>query len=271
MWFDARYRDDLQHAGLSEFDAVMTNRRGHCLRILKDRENWRFDLCDAPGTRSAFLKRHHVRTWRSWVRAKLGLGPGETPGRLEVRNVDRLVRSGIDVMDVLAFGERLRPDGRVESFLLTHALEGYVELQHFLRRRFLPRDPGCLRRADPELGRLLRLLADIVRRFHESGFNHRDLYCCHFFVREPRRGQFEIRMIDLQRVQRRRRGRRRWIVKDLAQLAWSTPHDRISCTQKLAFMRRYLGGERLRVVDKRLIRAVIAKQQSMERRLGRCC
>jgi heptose I phosphotransferase len=268
MWFDARYHGELEDAGLSDFDAVMTNRNGYCLRALRDRENWRFELHDAQGPRGVFLKRHHVRTWWSWLRAKLGMGPGETPGRLEVRNVDRLVHAGIDVMEVLAFGERLHEDGRMESFLLTHALEGYVELQHFLRRRFPPRDPCCIRPTDPELGRLLDQMADIVRRFHEAGFNHRDLYCCHFFVREPDRGRFEIRMIDLQRVQHRCRGRWRWIIKDLAQLAWSVPHDRVSCTQRLAFMRRYLGVSRLGVNEKRLIRAVVAKQFRMERRLG---
>jgi heptose I phosphotransferase len=268
MWFDSRFRGELEDAGLAQFDAVMTNRNGKCLRALNDRENWRFELPHAQGARGVFLKRHHVRTCQSWLRAKLRLGPGETPGRLEVENVDRLVDAGIDVMDVLAFGERLHSDGRMESFLLTHALEGYVELQHFLRRRFPPRDPCCIRSADAELDRLLGQLADIVRRFHQAGFNHRDLYCCHFFVREPERGRFEIRMIDLQRVQHRQRARGRWLIKDLAQLAWSVPRDRVSCTQRLAFMRRYLGIDRLGVNEKRLIRAIVAKQHQMERRLG---
>ena len=111
-------------------------------------------------------------------------------------------------------------------------------------------------------------MAAVARRFHAAGYNHRDFYCGHFFVREPARGKFEIRLIDLQRVQRRRRFRRRWIVKDLAQLVWSAPRDRIACTHKLAFMRYYLGVDKLRPADKRLIREVMAKQQVMERRLG---
>jgi hypothetical protein len=51
-------------------------------------------------------------------------------------------------------------------------------------------------------------------------------------------------------------------------LAWSVPPDRISCTQRLAFLRHYLGVRRLRLADKRLIREVLAKQQVMERKLG---
>ncbi len=78
----------------------------------------------------------------------------------------------------------------------------------------------------------------------------------------------EIRLIDLQRVERRRWFRRRWIVKDLAQLAWSAPQSCIKNTRKMAFMLAYLGVKKLRPADKRLIRAVLAKQRRMERRLG---
>ncbi len=78
----------------------------------------------------------------------------------------------------------------------------------------------------------------------------------------------EIRLIDLQRVQRRRWFRRRWIVKDLAQLAWSAPRRCIKSTHKMAFIREYLGVRKLTPAHKRLIRAVLAKQRRMERRLG---
>ena len=121
---------------------------------------------------------------------------------------------------------------------------------------------------DHNLDRLIRQLALVVRQFHAAGYNHRDLYCCHFFVKEPVRGRFEVRLIDLQRVQRRRLFRRRWIVKDLAQLAYSAPADQIKCTHKMAFIRHYLGVRKLTAADKRLIRQVLAKQQRMQRRLG---
>ena len=126
-------------------------------------------------------------------------------------------------MDVVAYGEQLLPDGLVESFVLTEELHGYVELDRFLRTRFPAPRPGSAAPRDPDLTRLVRQLAALVRRFHQSGFNHRDLYCCHFFLREPSPGQFQIKLIDLQRVQHRRWLRRRWLVKDLAKLAWSAP------------------------------------------------
>ena len=269
MWRDFRFGPHLQHAGLTGFEAVMATSNGRCLRALGDRENWHLRLHGAGRpSRGVYLKKHHVRTWRSRLRAKLRIGPGRTAGRVEAQNVKALTADGIDVMGLLAYGEKLHDDGLLESFVLTEELEGYTELHKFLHHRFAEDQSHRPTARDRDLARLIRQVARIVGQFHAAGYNHRDLYCCHFFIREREPGEFEIRLIDLQRVQHRRRFRRRWLVKDLAQLVWSAPRDRIKCTHKLAFMRHYLGVPKLRPADKRLIREVLAKQHVMERRLG---
>jgi heptose I phosphotransferase len=112
-------------------------------------------------------------------------------------------------------------------------------------------------------------VADLARKFHQLGYNHRDFYCCHFFVKETEPARYQIHLIDLQRVEHRKHLRRRWIVKDLAQLAYSAPREQISCSDKLAFIKRYLGVVKLRPQDKRLIRQVLAKQTLMEWQLGK--
>ena len=189
-----------------------------------------------------------------------------SPARTEARCAGSLPSLGINVMRLVAYGERLCADGMVESFLLTEELAGYVELQEFLRNRFPPRSaPGG---RDADLQRIIRHVAEIARRFHAAGYNHRDFYTCHFLVNELSPGQFDVRLIDLQRVQRRRWFRRRWIVKDLAQLAYSAPRDRIGPKELIAWMRHYLETAKLRPGDKRLIRAVTARVKRMRRRLG---
>jgi heptose I phosphotransferase len=269
MWLDGRFRPGLEAAGLTAFDAVMTSSRGQCLRVLADRENWRLPLRRTrEPARGVYLKRHRVRTWRSRLRAKLGAGPGETAGRLEARNIRRLAADGIACMTLVAYGEHLRADGRLESFLVTEELEGFEPLDDFLRRRFPASDADRGAVPDRDLDRLVRDVAGVARKFHRAGYNHRDLYCCHFFVREPAKGRFQVRLIDLQRVERRRRFRRRWLVKDLAQLAYSAPRGRITVRHRMAFMRHYLGVEKLGPGEKRLIRAVLAKQRRIERREG---
>ncbi|NLX97758.1 MAG: hypothetical protein GXY83_16460 [Rhodopirellula sp.] len=268
MWLDRRYRGLLVAAGLKAFDEVMATSQGRCLRALSDRENWRLELHHPHHPpRGAFLKKHHVRTWATWLRAQVGADPGETAGRAEARNVRRLTADGIAVMDLIAFGERLHRNGRLESFVLTRELTGYTPMDHFLAGRFKPlADRGSGR--DGDLRALIRRIAEITRRFHEAGYNHRDLYCGHFFIKEDAPGSYDVKLIDLQRVQHRRRFRRRWIVKDLAQLAWSASRFHISCADRIAFMRHYFGVGKLGDGDKRLIRAVLAKQGRMERKLG---
>ena len=269
MWLDERFHAPLAHAGLDRFGAVMATLDGRCMRALADRENWRLELHGPhEDARGVFLKKHHVRTWSNRLRAKLGAGPGQGAARTEARNVGSLAADGIDVMRLVAYGEHLHDDGLLESFVLTDELRGYTQLDHFLARRVPQRELLRTLPSDPDLDELVRRVAEVARRFHAAGYNHRDLYCCHFFIKEPEPGRFEIKLIDLQRVQRRRRFRRRWIIKDLAQLAYSAPRDRIKCTQKMAFMRHYLGVRKLRPRDKRLIRAVLAKQQLMEQKQG---
>lgn len=267
MWIDPEFRPALERAGLRGFDAVMANRSGVCWRKLWDRENWRVELPGPEGVRVAVhLKKHRVRSTETWLRAKLGIAPAISAAEWEARNAARLTGAGIDVMRLVAYGSKVRGDGVVESFVIAEELEGYLEIPDMLRRRFSDaiRSP----RRDRVLDQLIRTVADFARRFHAAGYNHRDFYCGHFFVREPAPGKFEIRLIDLQRVQHRAGWRRRWIVKDLAQLAWSLPGPQVTCSQRMAFVHCYFGVERLQPRHKRLIREVLAKQQLMERKLG---
>lgn len=268
MWWDPDFRAGLEEAGLDTFDAVMATGRGHCMRALEDRENWRLELpAEGSAGRRVFLKKHHVRSLGSRWQARFGGVPGPTPGRVEAENVRRLTAEGIGVMRLVAYGEKLRRNGLAESFVITEELRGFAPLDEFLCRRFAP-PPRRSAPRDPDYQRLIFEVADVARRLHGGGFNHRDLYCCHFFVREPAPGRFEVRLIDLQRVQHRTRFRDRWLVKDLAQLAWSAPPGRVSCADRLRFVKHYLGVRRLRPRDKRLVRRVLAKQQFLARKLG---
>ncbi len=268
MWLDGRYRSSLAVSGLNAFQSVMATGQGRCLRALADRENWRLELHHPHHPpRGVYLKRHHVRTWRSWLRASIGADPGNTAGRVEARNIRQLTAEGIAVMDLIAYGEHLHPDGRLESFVLTRELAGYTPMDHFLPKRFRTISERAGTRSR-DLHAVIRRIAEIARRFHQAGYNHRDFYCGHFFIKEDAPAVFDVKLIDLQRVQSRRWFRRRWIVKDLAQLAWSASRHHIGCTDRMAFMRHYLGVRKLQAGHKRLIRAVLAKQARMERKLG---
>jgi hypothetical protein len=262
MWIAERHYETLEDAGLAEFDEVMASTSGRCLRVLPDRENWYLQG-------GMYLKKHRARTWRTRIAAAFGAGSPPSPGRVEAHRALALQALGIDAMPLMAYGEKLHADGRLESFLLTEELQGYCELQEFIQRRFpAPGKPSPLPapRSLPVLRQLIVQVAGIARRFHAAGFNHRDFYCCHFLVKEMSPGRFDVRLIDLQRVQRRRWFRRRWIVKDLAQLASMSPDDQVGCREKVLFLRTYLGVRKLRPRDKRLVRKVLGKLSLIRRR-----
>jgi ADP-heptose:LPS heptosyltransferase len=271
LWINDRCRATLAEAGLTDFTALMATTNGHLMRCLPDRENWRLQLHASHAMPAgAFLKKHHERSVTNWLRAKLTKSIPATPGRIEAENVARLAAAGIPAMGVIAFGEQLHASGLLESFVLTAELTGYAPLDDLLRSRFTPaNNPAAAgRRRERDFDRLLAAVADVAGRLHRQGYNHRDLYCCHFFIRVLASGAFDVRLIDLQRVQHRTRFRRRWIVKDLAQLAYSAPREWVNCSRRLAFFKAYLGVTKLRAQDKRLARSVLRKQWLMELKLG---
>ena len=260
LWIASEWVERLTALGLGSFRALMDCDRGVRLRRVAERENWRLELPTASGAVTAYLKKHRSRSWRSLFGAALA----RSPGRVEAENIARLTELGVPTMRPIAYGEALQAVGLVESFVMTEELRGYIPLDDMLRaRRSSSHDGG--RRG---LRRLLAAVAHVAARFHASGFNHRDFYGCHFFIQESAAGRFDVRLIDLQRVQRRRWLRRRWIVKDLAQLAYSTPRDAVRTTDAIFFFKRYLGVRKLRPDDKRLWRRVLARMRGMERKLG---
>ena len=262
MWVDQEYAAELERICMASFEAVMISASGRLLRSLPDRENWRLELPDRGG-HVLFLKKHRVRSIAERIRS--WFGGGVTPGRTEADNVAALKEAGIDTMRVVAFGEQVT-GGLAESFFMTEELRGFMQLDHFVRRRFVPADERL--RRDHDLISLATAVADVANRFHGAGFNHRDFYCCHLFIQEFAGRRFAIRLIDLQRVECRRWLRARWIVKDLAQLAYSAPRERIGNTIRMAFIKRYLGVRRLGAAEKRFVRRILRRQRAMERRLG---
>jgi hypothetical protein len=82
-------------------------------------------------------------------------------------------------------------------------------------------------------------VAPFVRRLHDHGLVHRDLYWNHVVCEDPR-GDATPVLIDVERVFRPRWRWRRWVTKDLAGLLSSAP-DWVSTRQALRFLRTYLG------------------------------
>ncbi len=68
---------------------------------------------------------------------------------------------------------------------------------------------------------VIKELAGIVGKMHASGLHHQDLYLCHFLCGSEKYG-IPLTLVDLQRAWRYKKLPRRWRVKDLAQLYFSS-------------------------------------------------
>ena len=102
------------------------------------------------------------------------------------------------------------------SFLITEELYETISLEDFflegLHEQLSP----------PQKRKLLESAADLIRRMHLSGLNHRDLYLCHLHIKkEINFDNIEIYLIDLHRAQIRSEVPERWLSKGLGWLLFT--------------------------------------------------
>ncbi len=211
-----------------------------CVREKEDRRNY----VVGDGKRRYYLKVHGG--------AKGCESP--SPGAREWQNNLRLLRYGIPVAAITAWGE----DDN-SSFFASRD-RGGIPLNDWLRavssgpRRSI---------ADGErgrTGRLARAAGCLVRAFHKAGFFHRDLYLCHILLEEGR-----LLFIDLQRLEEGYIFKRRGRIKDLAALLYSSMATPVTDKDRLRFLAAYLGGGRLKPAARRLIAAVRRKASRIAR------
>ncbi len=162
-------------------------------------------------------------------RQRSDLGPAGN----EFANIQAVRDAGVPTMAPLAFAERFEAGQPLEGVLLVSRVPGEkleVGMEGFLDR--CGNEPDTLKRFN-------RSLVELVRTFHRAGWVHRDLYNCHIFLHEQD-DRLSLRLIDLGRAFQPTWRKRRWRVKDLAQLKYSMP---AGWTDRFwrGFLRHYLG------------------------------
>jgi len=145
-----------------------------------------------------------------------------------------------------------------ESFLLTSDLGEATRLNDFLKaNKAIP----CRGKLLEKKRGILENLADITRRMHSAGINHKDYYLCHILMDNREK----LYVIDLHRVNVREKVGKRWMVKDLAALLFSSLEVPVTHGQRLAFYKRYMQINQLSPDDKMLIRLIVKKCNKIAR------
>ncbi|MDJ0723069.1 MAG: lipopolysaccharide core heptose(I) kinase RfaP [Desulfobacterales bacterium] len=222
--------------GREPFEAIM-NLGGEVFKSRQGRTTLRFNR----DGRAYFAKLHRGVGWGVLLRYVGQLRWPVTDARNEWRALGELEAIGVPTMRRVALGCRGWNPARRRSFLITEALENTVSLEDLCKQwRHCPPSP-VLKRA------LIAEAARIARRLHAAGLNHRDFYLCHLLLERRSDGRVtdeqapRLYLIDLHRVRRRRRLPRRWRVKDIAGLYFSSHPAGLTRTDRLRFIRAYTG------------------------------
>ena len=229
-------RDDFKEAwkGEDPFHAVL-RLRGKVYRELDGRRTIRFE----KDGRGFFLKLHTGVGWPEIFKNLLQLKRPVLSAENEWRAIELLTEIGVDTMTLAAYGSRGRNPARRISFVVTDELTGMQSLEE-LCAGWKESPPGFRLKSV-----LLERVASMSRLLHTHGLNHRDFYICHFLTDAAscpvNMESIRVVLIDLHRVQRRRKTPERWIFKDLGSLCFSAMDIGLKKTDLFRFMKTYSG------------------------------
>lgn len=181
-----------------------------------------------------FIKKHFGVGWKEIIKNMLSGRRPVLDASREWQALKRLQHLGMKVPAPLGFAVWGCNPAKRRSFIILEALKGMVSLETIAEGQWPELKSVKVRR------RLLRKLAEMIRILHQNGINHRDLYLCHFLLPEGDMNRLdELHLIDWHRAEIRRRVPSRWLVKDLASLAFSTWPLALSNNDKRFFIRCY--------------------------------
>ncbi|MFK0573752.1 lipopolysaccharide core heptose(I) kinase RfaP, partial [Endozoicomonas sp.] len=228
-------RDDLKKAWQGQDpQQLLENMDGEVYRALEARRTFRFEL----NGKGFFAKVHGGVGWFEIFENYIRLRKPVLGARHEWEALNKLHDIGIDTMTPVGFGETGRNPAAQRSFLVTEELKDMVTLEDFCKPWKTTPPPFRLRLA------IVVKLAEISKKMHGNGINHRDYYLCHFMMPDlskPDPDNLMFYMIDLHRAQLREITPLRWVIKDLSGLYYSAMDIGITRKDIFRFIKIYTG------------------------------
>ncbi|RKY06269.1 MAG: hypothetical protein DRP65_11980 [Planctomycetota bacterium] len=254
---DADYARALCKLGLTDIDKVFDFDGGQNLdkaELARHRSRLKFDLAESKTT--VFLKRYDRVPVLTQISNWLHHHRRASTSSFDRLGAQQVTACGINTPKTIAYGEQWAGGFERRSFIMTRKIAGAESLERKLPGFFYQERSGeNLKRRNA----FIEGLAEFVRRFHEAGFRHCDLYFSHIFYGDGG----ELYLIDLQRVFKPWVLKERFRVKDISQLYYSAPARYFSRADRLRFYLRYADQKRLGADDKRFIRKVNARAKRM--------
>jgi heptose I phosphotransferase len=214
---------------------VLAHMEGQVFREKEGRRTFRFELKG----QSYFAKVYMGIGWKALLACLLKFRKPIISAENEWRAVEMLPHIGIETMRLVGYGKQGHHPAHRRSFIITEELKPTISLEDLCQDWRAHPPPPKLKRA------LIARVAEIARALHANGIMHRDLYLCHFLLDTsddidtlgdavPR-----LYLIDLHRVEQHRRMKRRWCIKDVAGLYFSSMDIGLTRRDQLRFVQAY--------------------------------
>ncbi len=231
-------REDLvkQWQGNDPFSMVKQI-KGEIFRQKEGRRTLRFVL----GEKSYFLKYHQGIGWVEIIKNLLQFRLPIISAKNEWLAIQLLEQNQLDSMQIAAYGERGWNPAKKESFLVTDELIDTMSLEH-LGKQWRQTPPTFKTKL-----KLITKIAQLSKKMHENGLNHRDFYLCHFLLDKSFattntiEDETRLFLIDLHRAQIRNKVPQRWLVKDIGSLYFSALDVELTQRDRFRFIKLYSG------------------------------
>ena len=233
-------RKDVQEAFVGEpkFDQIMAM-TGEEVRKAPGRRTVRFPL----NKHCYYLKTHTGVGWQEIIKNLVYFRLPVLGAMNEWHGIHHLNRLGINTLTVAGYGTLGGNPATRRSFILTDEIGDTISLEELCVdwKKSPPKSRDEIRFKRW----LIQRTAEISRDIHNSGANHRDFYLCHFLLKRGyTNGKLDsdksnLYVIDLHRMQLRRRTPSRWIVKDIAGLYFSSKDIGLTSGDLYRFMKIY--------------------------------
>jgi len=200
-----------------------------------------------------YIKRYLPLPLKEYIKAVISLKPLFKLGAIHEWNaILAFHRNDIPTMIPIAAG--VLPDGR--SVNITLGITDYIRASEFFAQK-LERE---------KKNDMIEKIAQLAGLMHCAGFAHQDFYLVHLFIKN---GDFQVLPIDLQRLIMGNNFSRRWQIKDLAQLLFSS-RTFVTNSDIIRFWKKYtlLVDEKL-YGNKNFIKRVIRKSERIQARSDR--
>lgn len=244
---------------------------GEIYRTVKNRQT----IKSAINKNNYFIKQHNSPPVLEIIKTLSSLKNPFCDASDEYKAIVAVSKLGIKTLTAACYGVKTTGLGQTSSFIVTNSIEPNIDL-----------DKLCLMLTNCKYyykfkRQLIEFIAMNTRKLHLAGLNHRDYYLCHYLlhiggsaikdlknilngsVNNSVISQFvtsniikNLYLIDLHRMQIRKKVPNRYIVKDLSALMFSVRDLKLTQTDYLRFLKVYFD-----IADSKKLRELLNKEK----------